>query len=132
MTGVREELVAGIAGGSNQHLASSNVKTARAWRAIVPFTHLAREGRMTVTIGRRELLAAIGGAAVAWPLASRAQQAAVPVVGFVSGRPADASARNVAAFRKGLNETGHVEGQNVMGGVPLAGWSIRSPSMAHG
>jgi putative tryptophan/tyrosine transport system substrate-binding protein len=38
----------------------------------------------------------------------------MPVVGFVSGRPADASARHTAAFRKGLNETGYVEGQNVM------------------
>src|SRR5262249_7800478 len=47
------------------------VRTARSWRGIVPFTHLAREGRMTVTIGRRELLAALGGAA-AWPLAVRA------------------------------------------------------------
>src|SRR5262245_32635620 len=39
------------------------VRTARSWRGILPFTHLAREGRMTVTIGRRELLAALGGAA---------------------------------------------------------------------
>ena len=47
-------------------LPSLNGKTARSWRGIVPFTHLAREGRMTVTIGRRELLATLGGAAFSY------------------------------------------------------------------
>ncbi len=53
------------------------------------------------------------GAAVARPLAARAQQPALPVVGFLNPRSHEASARNVAAFSKGLNETGYVQGQNV-------------------
>ena len=47
-----------------------NLKTTRSSCGIVPFTHLAREGRMTVTIGRRELLVALGGTVAAWPLAA--------------------------------------------------------------
>jgi len=58
---------------------------------------------MTVTIGRRELLAALGGAAGAWPLAAGAQQPGVPVIGYLAaGRP-ETNARFVAAFRKGLS-----------------------------
>jgi putative ABC transport system substrate-binding protein len=60
---------------------------------------------------RRDFITLLGGAA-AWPLAARAQQS-TPVVGFVSGGAADASVGNVAAFRKGLIETGYVESQNV-------------------
>jgi putative tryptophan/tyrosine transport system substrate-binding protein len=55
----------------------------------------------------------VGGAAVAWSLAARAQQPALPVVGVVSGRSRDADARNVSAFYKGLGEVGFVDGQNV-------------------
>jgi putative tryptophan/tyrosine transport system substrate-binding protein len=61
---------------------------------------------------RREFIAVLGGAG-GWALAARAQQAAFPVVGFIRDGSADANARYAAAFRKGLNETGYVEGQNV-------------------
>src|SRR6266446_5145330 len=63
-------------------------------------------------VRRREFIAGIGGAA-AWSLAAAAQQPALPVVGFVTTRSADASVYAVAAFRKGLGESGYVEGRNV-------------------
>ena len=68
---------------------------------------------MTVTIGRRELLAALGGAAAAWPLAARAQQPAMPVVGFLRSTSLVASTPMIAGFRQGLIAAGFNEGQNV-------------------
>ena len=67
---------------------------------------------MRICLRRREFIAGLGGAA-AWPLAVRAQQTALPVIGLLAGASAVQTADRMAGFHRGLSETGYVEGRNV-------------------
>jgi putative ABC transport system substrate-binding protein len=64
-------------------------------------------------VRRRELIALLGGAAAAWPLTARAQQSAMPMIGFLNADFAAGYGRPLSAFLKGLGESGYVDGRNV-------------------
>jgi len=80
---------------------------------------------------RREFVAFLGGAAVAWPLAARAQQSSMALIGFLNAASATASKQQVDAFRDGLHSLGHIEGRNVRFEYRFAdGYLDRLPALA--
>src|SRR5499425_862746 len=91
-----------------------------------------RRGHMASYIARRKFLATLlGGAVAGWPLSARAQQPAMPVIGYLSIRSAESDVPMLKAFRRGLNETGYVEGKNVVIEFRFAGAQYdRLPALA--
>jgi putative tryptophan/tyrosine transport system substrate-binding protein len=69
---------------------------------------------MASYLGRRKFLATLGGAAAAWPLAARAQQPGLPVIGYLNQGSPESDASRLTDLRRGLNQSGYVEGRNLV------------------
>src|SRR5439155_13980734 len=87
-------------------------------RDIIPLycmhTTSGGRGRMAIHIRRRKFIFTLGGAAAAWPLAARAQQPALPVVGYLNFGSPESDAPRLTGLRRGLSQTGYIEGRNLV------------------
>ncbi len=91
------------------------------------------EGHMASHIERRKFLATLGGAAAAWPLAARAQQPGMPVIGFLSSLSAQVTSKLIPSFGQGLSEIGYTVGRDVVVEARMAeGQDDRLPALAAG